>query len=147
MEESTSTNTLGDGSSIPSTPRVIVTQTHDLRDRVDNAERELSVVRLKLSREVRKNRRSQQQINGYSEALTRTVHECNTVKYHFQLMSNSHLSLSRELEKAKIMVGTLEAVIQMLHTCPRQHEETILVKSEEQVAVDEEKESSCDFKL
>lgn len=39
----------------------------------------------------------------------------SAVRYHFELLSSSHFALSQEVQKAKVMVETLEAVIEMLY--------------------------------
>jgi hypothetical protein len=38
------------------------------------------------------------------------------IRHHFDIVSSSHLALSQECQKAKVMVETLEAVIRMLST-------------------------------
>jgi ABC-type phosphate transport system auxiliary subunit len=75
----------------------------------------LSIKYIKLVRETRKNRQLQLQIDKYSEALNRSVYNYSLIRHHFQLISNSNLALSQELQKAKVIVKTLEAVIQMLY--------------------------------
>ncbi len=40
------------------------------------------------------------------------------MKYHCDLLSNSILAKDQELQKAKLMVETLQAVIQMLYNSP-----------------------------
>ena len=109
----------GDLEEIPHTPtmhNISVADAYDLQHRANNTEQELSIERTKLAREIRRSRRLQSQVNEYVEALARCVHDCGQMRYHCQLLSNSNLALSQELQKAKLMVETLEAVIQMLYT-------------------------------
>lgn len=111
----------GDLEEIPHTPTIhstSVADAYDLQHRAHNTEQELSIERAKVAREIRRNRRLQSQINEYVEALARCVHDCGQMKYHCDLLSNSNLALSQELQKAKLMVETLEAVIQMLYNSP-----------------------------
>jgi hypothetical protein len=89
-----------------------------LQHRAHNTEQELSIERTKVAREIRKNRRLQSQVNEYVEALARCVHDCGQMKYHCDLLSNSILAKDQELQKAKLMVETLQAVIQMLYNSP-----------------------------
>jgi hypothetical protein len=57
------------------------------------------------------------------------------MRHHFQLVSNSNLALSQELQKAKVMVKTLEAVIQMLYiSSPNKFGRTDSTPSNEQPA-------------
>lgn len=37
------------------------------------------------------------------------------MRYYFELLSSSHFVLSQEVQKAKVMVETLETVIEMLY--------------------------------
>ena len=100
----------------PATQKVNVADAYDAQSRANNAERELSTARTKLTREIRKNRCLQQQNYEYMEALARAVQDCSVIRHHFDLVSSSHLALSQECQKAKVMVETLEAVIRMLST-------------------------------
>lgn len=92
-----------------------IAEAYDLQDRVTEAEKELSIVRNKLKEETRKSRRHEQQKFEYMDAHARALQDCNMLSHHFQLVSGSHLALSKEFEKAKLMVETLEAVIRMLY--------------------------------
>ncbi|KAH9205165.1 hypothetical protein DL95DRAFT_470817 [Leptodontidium sp. 2 PMI_412] len=115
-EESVSIDNLERLPLTPATQNVNVADACDARSRANNAERELSITRTKLTREIRKNRRLQQQNYEYMEWLGRAVQDCSVMRHHFDLVSSSHLTLSQELQKAKVMVATLEAVIRMLST-------------------------------
>ena len=92
----------------PATQSVNVADAYDAQSRANNAERELSTARTK--------RYLQQQNYEYMEALARAVQDCSVIRHHFDLVSSSHLALSQEYQKAKVMVETLEAVIRMLST-------------------------------
>jgi hypothetical protein len=72
------------------------------------AEEELHYERIKLGREKRKNQRYRNQIDEYVKALASSTQQC-------QFLSNTNLALSREYQKAKLMIETLEAVIIMLY--------------------------------
>jgi hypothetical protein len=78
----------------PPTQKVNFANAYDVQNRVDNAERDLSIARTKLTREIRKNRRLQQQNNEYMEALARAVQDCSVMRHYFELVSSSHLALS-----------------------------------------------------
>ena len=92
-----------------------IANTFDIEYRVKQVDRELSTARARLTREIRKNRQLQQQSSDYIEALTRAVQDNSVIRYHFELLSGSHFTLSQEVQKAKVMVETLEAVIEMLY--------------------------------
>ena len=103
----------------PQTPTIRtinVADAYDWQQRANNAEQELSIVGIKLQQEKRRTRRLQSQINDYIEALARSTQDCSRVMGQCQLMSNTSLALSQELQKAKLMVETLEAVIVLLYT-------------------------------
>lgn len=88
----------------------------DLQNRANTAELQLAIEYTKLERERRKTRRLQNQINDYIEALARSTQDCSQVMNQCLVISNTNLALSRELEKAKVMVETLEAVLMLLYT-------------------------------
>jgi hypothetical protein len=116
---------------------VNVADAYDVQNRANNAERELSIARTKLTREIRKNRRLQQQIYEYMEALARTVQDCSVMKHHFELVSSSHLALSQESQREKLKVETLEAVIRMLYTSSLEKSGSLdSMTGEEQPAMD-----------
>ena len=93
-----------------------IADAYDWQQRANIAEQELSIKHVKLERERRKTRRLQSQINEYIEALAHSTRDCSQVINQCQLTSNTNLVLSRELQKAKLMVETLEAVIVLLYT-------------------------------
>lgn len=103
----------------PTMRSMTIADAHDLQHRANNAEKELSIQRTKLAHEKRRTRQFETQVNEYTEALTRCVQDCTLMRTHCQILSNSNLALSGELQKAKLMVETLEAVIQMLYTTDR----------------------------
>jgi hypothetical protein len=103
----------------PITPRIKhinIADAFDLQNRANTAEHQLAIEYTNLERERRKNRRLQNHINDYMEALARSTQDCRKVMNQCLVISNTNLSLSRELEKAKVMVETLEAVIMLLYT-------------------------------
>ncbi|PVH67630.1 hypothetical protein DL98DRAFT_662547 [Cadophora sp. DSE1049] len=136
-EESVSIDNLEQLPLTPATQNLNLADAYDVRSRANNAERELSITRTKLTREIRKNRRLQQQNYEYMEALGRAVQDCSVMRHHFDLVSSSQLVLSQELQKAKVMVETLEAVIRMLSTCSFERSgSSDAMASREQPAVD-----------
>ncbi len=100
----------------PTMKTINVADVYDWQHRANKAEQELSVQRVKLERERRKTRRLQSQINEYIEALTRSTQDCSQVINQCKLVSNASQAISQELQKAKLMVETLEAVIVLLYT-------------------------------
>jgi len=95
--------------------KVNVAEAYDLQDRLNDADRELSIVHNKLRHEARKNQRLRQQNYENIEAHKQAIENCKMMSYHFQLVSSSHFAITQEFEKAKLMVKTLEAVIRMLY--------------------------------
>jgi hypothetical protein len=92
-----------------------VVDVYDLQHRACKAEQELAIERHKHTREKRRTRRCQTQINEYMEALNRSTQDCMQLMNQCQVLSNSSMALSQELWKAKLMVETLEAVIMMFY--------------------------------
>ena len=89
--------------------------TDDWQQRAGNAEHELATQRRRLNRAWKENRRLQQQVEEYCEALGRSTRDCTQLMSQCQQLSNANLGLTRENEKTKFMVETLEAVLMMLH--------------------------------
>ncbi|CZT07007.1 uncharacterized protein RAG0_12592 [Rhynchosporium agropyri] len=98
----------------PATQKVNVADAYDLQNRAKTAEQELSIARTKLTREIRKNRWLQLLNHEYMEALARAVQDYSVLRHNFDLVSSSHLALSQEFQKARVMVETLDAVIRTL---------------------------------
>jgi hypothetical protein len=99
----------------PTIKTVNVADAYDWQYRAYHAEQELSIERTKLEREKRRSRRFQIQIDEYIEALTRSTQDCCRMANQYQLLSNTNFAIAQELQKAKLMVETLEAVILMLY--------------------------------
>lgn len=100
----------------PTMKTINVADAYDWQCRANNAEQELAIEHIKLERERRRNRRLRSQINEYIEALARSTQDCSQVMSQCQLVSNTSLAISQELQKAKLIVETLEAVIVLLYT-------------------------------
>jgi DNA repair exonuclease SbcCD nuclease subunit len=100
----------------PTMTTINVADAYDWQQRANNAEQKLSIVDIKLQREKRRTRRLQSQINEYIEVLARSTQDCSRMMDQCQLVSNTNLAISQELQKAKLMVETLEAVIVLLYT-------------------------------
>ena len=60
------------------------------------------------------------QNDEYSAALGRSTQDCSRVITQCRGLSETNLALGQELQKAKVMVETLEAVIMMLSLTGRQ---------------------------
>jgi len=78
----------------PATQKVNVADAYDAQSRANNAERELSTARTKLTREIHKNRCLQQQNYEYMEALARAVQDCSVIRHYFDLVPSSLASCS-----------------------------------------------------
>jgi chromosome segregation ATPase len=89
--------------------------TDDWEARAGNAELELANQRRRLNRAWKENRRLQQQVEEYCDALGRSTQDCTQLMSQCQQLSNANVGLTRENEKARYMVETLEAVLMMLH--------------------------------
>lgn len=89
--------------------------TDDWQQRAGNAEHELASQRRRLNRAWKEIRQLRQQVEEYCEALGRSTADCTLLMSQCQQLSNANLGLTRENEKTKSMVETLEAVLMMLH--------------------------------
>jgi len=103
----------------PTMKTINVADAYDWQQRATNSEEELAIVCIKYEKERRKARRLQSQINEYIKALARSTQDCSQVMNQCQVVSNTNTALSRDLQKAKLMIETLEAVIVLLYTTPK----------------------------
>jgi uncharacterized protein YigA (DUF484 family) len=106
----------------PTTKTINIANVYDWQQRAKDAEKEVSIEQAKLERERRKNQRLQSQISEYIEALARSSQDCSQAINQSLLTSNTNLALSKELQKAKLMVETLESVIVLLYTTSKDKE-------------------------
>jgi hypothetical protein len=95
-----------------------IADAHDLQYRTNLAEQELSIEHTKFQREKRKTCRLQNQVNEYHETLTRSIQVGNGALSQTRYLSEANYLLAQEIQKQRIVIETLEAVIQKLHTQP-----------------------------
>ena len=83
-----------------------------------DSEHKLSIERKKSERAERMVRKLRGQIDEYCEALNCSTQDHRRMISQYQALSNANLGLCQELQKAKVMVETLEAVLMMFYTHP-----------------------------
>jgi hypothetical protein len=99
----------------PQTPppcNINAAEVFDLRQAVRTLKQELFDERCKLLQEKKTNRQLQSRVYQYAAACVRSIEDNNQMIYHCQVLSNQNIALSNEYEKSKLIVQTLEAVIQ-----------------------------------
>jgi len=106
----------------PTMKTINVANAYDWQQRAHDTEQELSIAYIRLERGKRKTQRLECQINEYIEALARSTQDCSMVMNQCQIVSNTNLGLSRELQKAKLMIETLEAVIVLLYKTSKERD-------------------------
>jgi len=95
---------------------VNVADAQDWQSRANLAELNLAIERKGLQREKRRTRRLQTEVNNYYEALMLSKQVANETINQCQYLLNTNSLLAQEIQKQRIAVGTLEAVIQKLCT-------------------------------
>ncbi|KAH6664013.1 hypothetical protein B0J14DRAFT_682541, partial [Halenospora varia] len=100
----------------PTMKTVNVADAYDWQQHAMDAKQALSIACIKLEREQQRAWRLRSQINKYIEALACSTQDCSHMMSQCQLVSNTNLALSQELQKGRLMVETLEAVIVLLYT-------------------------------
>ena len=93
-----------------------IANNYDLQSRATKAELHLSIERTKLQQEKRKASRLQTKVNEYHETLTRCMQVGNGAMSQCQYLSNINHQLSQEIQRQRIVIGTLQAVIQKITT-------------------------------
>jgi hypothetical protein len=88
------------------------TEVFDLQQAVRTLKQELFDEHCKLLQEKKTNRQLQSWVYQYTVACIQSIEDNNQMIYHCQVLSNQNITLSNEYEKSKLIVQTLEAVIQ-----------------------------------
>lgn len=118
---------------IPAVPEIDITEVNDLRRRATEAERQLAAEGTKLAREKRKNRRLGTHVNEYVSALSQATQDLVQLNNQCHFLSTSNTVLFEEVRRLKLVVQTLEAVLQMFSPGDKTHDTTLgVVKSPEQ---------------
>lgn len=86
----------------------------DLRQTVRALKQDLFNERCRLLNEKQKNKKLEFRLYQYAAACVRNVEDNSQMIYHCQVLSSQNIALSNEYEKSKLIVQTLEAVIQTL---------------------------------
>ncbi|KAH6670174.1 hypothetical protein B0J14DRAFT_598023 [Halenospora varia] len=91
-----------------------VADAHDWQSRANIAELELAIERKGLSREKRRTRRLQVEVNKHYETLTLSKQVANEAINQCQYLLNINSLLAQEIQRQRIAVETLEVVIQKI---------------------------------
>ena len=88
----------------------------DLKQTVQVLKQDLFDERCKILQEKTRNKQLLARMYHYAAACERSAEDNNQMIYHCQVLSNQNIALSNEYEKSKLIVKTLEAVLQTLLT-------------------------------
>jgi septal ring factor EnvC (AmiA/AmiB activator) len=103
---------MDDGMRTPTMRSINVADAYDWQHRANAAEQKLLAERAKLTREKRKTRRLQSQVQESVKGWTTCTQQC-------QVLTNSNYAFSQECQRLKAIIETLEHVIQRVFIPPR----------------------------
>ena len=120
---------MDDGMRTPTMRSINVADAYDWQNRANAAEQKLLAERAKLTREKRKTRRLQSQVQESVKGWTACTQQC-------QSLTNSNYALSGECQRLKAIIESLEHVIQRVFI-PRRGRDTSANTSPDYETIDE----------